>query len=91
MRASSSANTATQVRQLGLAVGDFIQGKTIYLAGWEESCLQILWIGHKAVVFHEWRRTSNVPDWTDCGEVASWDLSWRDWQKVTACPSRTTS
>lgn len=74
-------NTADQCRELGLKVGDTIEGMETYEGGWCIEHLTLLWVGETTAVFRQSSLNSSNPlMWTQPRESASWDLSHRDWR-----------
>ena len=73
-----NATAAEQVRELGIKVGDTIEGSQ----GEHTARLTLLWVGEEIAV---WRYVSIV-DGEIIGdfECADWDLGDRDWLKVEA-------
>lgn len=77
-----SYECAAQCRELGIVVGDKIQGREKYSRSWSEAKLECLWIGESVAVWKVWRRTDEEPNWRYDGEKANWSLDCRDWEKV---------
>jgi hypothetical protein len=77
-----SSCTADQCREMGLAVGDTIEGRESYGGHWNESRLTVLFIGQEVAVFNEHEHNDLQPDWVDHGETANWTLNCREWRKV---------
>lgn len=78
-----SHRTAEQCREMGLSVGDTIQGREECGQYWSESRLTVVFIGEDLAVFKEQTRDDEHPFWEDCGESADWTLNFRQWYKVT--------
>ncbi len=77
-----SSSTADQCREMGLMVGDVIQGRNTFGKHWSESRLMLLTLGKTVVVFRELRRNDQQPDWRDNGKSANWMLNCRVWHKL---------
>lgn len=78
-----SFNVADQVRELGLQLGDMIEG----WEGAHGARLVLKFLGTEAAVFDEWLRVDDGT-WRYLGESAEWDLGCRDWVRVeqpTSC------
>lgn len=73
---SGVPNVADQVRQMGLMVGDIIEGND---AG-ECTRLKILWVGESAVMFAQADQVDGV--WSDPFECSNRTLSGRQWYLV---------
>lgn len=81
----TAAHIAEQCRQMGLAVGDVIQGReeaTYREGGFHETRLEILWLGEQVAVFREQKRSDMKPDWSEPFEETAWTLDCRRWWKV---------
>ncbi len=74
---------AEQVRRLGLAVGDTIEGRDERFGNWWEARLTLLWIGQQIVAWRVQRRSAKAPDWRDEGESVAWTLDCRRWRRVS--------
>jgi hypothetical protein len=69
-----SSEVADQVRELGLQLGDMIEGHE----GDHRARLVLRYIGAEVAVFDEWVHVDDGT-WRYLGESAEWDLSCRDW------------
>lgn len=76
-------NVADQCRELGLQVGDTIEGREASGSYWHEARLTLLWLGDEVAVWRETSRSENRPDWSDPEETADWTLEYRVWRKVS--------
>lgn len=77
-----SNDVITQIKNLGIKVGDTISGMESEIGWWQVSRLTLLWVGESIAV---WRVTEcNIinPEWTQPREVANWVLDHREWRKV---------
>lgn len=83
---------ADQARELGLQVGDTIEGREECGTYWHEARLTLLWLGKAVAV---WRvtergtgscRTSAPGEWSEPEESADWTLDCRAWKKLPAQP-----
>lgn len=84
-----SGNLADQCREMGLAVGDAIQGReeaTYREGGFHETRLKVLWIGQSEAVLLEEKRSDLHPDWSSPAECSSWTLDCRRWWRVVREP-----
>ena len=82
-RATPGLSRADQCRELGLQVGDTIEGRTEYESGyWSEARLRLLWIGDQCASFIVSERNVNEPEWSRPRESFAWSLEFRDWRKV---------
>lgn len=80
-----SGNLADQCREMGLAVGDVIQGReeaTYREGGFHETRLKVLWLGQSEAVLLEEKRSDLHPDWSSPVECSSWTLDCRRWWRV---------
>lgn len=73
--------TADQCREMGVRVGNTIEGRETYKNGeWSEERLTLLWLGDSVAVWKTWHRNSSHPDvWRPDGEGANWTLDCREW------------
>ena len=78
----TGSNSADQCRQMGLTVGDVIQGRETYGNDWSESRLTLLFVGNEVAVFSEERRNNQNPKWRKDGESGNWTLNCRAWSRV---------
>lgn len=78
-----SHRAAEQCREMGLAIGDTIQGREECGQHWSDSRLTVIFIGEDVAVFKQQTRNEDYPFWEDCGESADWTLNCRHWHKVT--------
>lgn len=81
-------STAAQCREMGLKVGDTIEGMEAGAGWWEIARLTLLWIGETEAVFSETTRTDKDPLWSPPRESANWTLDCRDWRKVESWPAQ---
>ena len=73
---------AESVRNMGLAVGDTIEGQQVRYDGTLSTVrLTLLWAGDSIAV---WRMTERygLGPWSQPEEASDWDLSFRTWKKV---------
>ena len=82
LKTPESRDSAEQCREMGLSVGDVIEGRETAGAWWSESRLTLLFLGAETAVFSEQRRNSEQPEWRDAGESGNWTLNCRAWRKV---------
>lgn len=82
LKTPESRTTAEQCREMGLSVGDVIEGREGSGGWWSESRLTLLFLGAQVAVFSEQRRNSAQPEWRDDGESGNWTLNCRAWRKV---------
>ena len=79
----NAINVADQCREMGLQVGDVIQGKECHGdCGWSEARLTLLFIGKQCAVFATSRRNSMHTEWVEYPEQANWELNSRHWYLV---------
>ena len=79
---------ADDARAAGLQVGDTIIGKesgpgTYGATWWNETCLKLIFLGEHVCVWRVKSRSHLDENWVDGGESARWNLSCRDWRKLT--------
>ena len=89
MRANPYATCAEQARELGLQVGDTIQGREGVGDYWREARITLLWMGttHTAwIVSGRSNRPREGGAWSPPHEATNWDLSCRDWQRIETPP-----
>jgi len=89
MKAAEFACCADQARELGLKVGDTIQGREDVGEGWSEARITLLWLGTTQAVWIVSGRTNRSRferGWSFPYESAGWDLHCRDWERVTTPP-----
>lgn len=79
---SHSMNTADQVREAGLSVGDTIQGRERSGDHWNDAQLRLLFLGRSVCVWMCRYRDSKCTDWSMWREQSNWTLSCRDWYKL---------
>jgi hypothetical protein len=78
----ATANTlAEQCVQMGLAVGDVIQGRDRMGS---EDRLTLLWLGQTLAVFGVQRRSAGVLVWSAPCESSAWTLHGREWNRVAS-------
>lgn len=82
LKKPTSADAAEQCRQMGISVGDMIEGRETHANGWNEARLELIWLGEKIAVFRERSRSHMCCQWTMPREEASWTLDCRRWRKV---------
>ena len=85
MKATGFASTADQARELGLKVGDTIQGRWEFGDGWHDARITLLWLGHINTVWIV-SGCSHGPPWSSPYESTSWDLDSREWQRTETPP-----
>jgi hypothetical protein len=89
VKATEFACCADQARELGLKVGDTIQGRQDVGEGWSEARITLLWLGTTEAVWIVSGRTSRSRferGWSFPYESAGWDLHCRDWKRVITPP-----
>ncbi|MBU6250955.1 MAG: hypothetical protein KGO47_07315 [Cyanobacteria bacterium REEB417] len=88
MKANPDSLPAEQARELGLAVGDTIQGRGYVGDYWHEARITLLWIGTVPTVWIVSGRSSRPREsaWSAPHEGTDWDLSCRDWQRIETPP-----
>lgn len=89
MRATNPySSSAEQVRELGLAVGDTIQGRKKVDGDWYEARITLLWIGatHAAWIVSGRSSRPREGDWSAPHEAMQWDLAWREWERIETPP-----
>ncbi len=89
MKAAEFACCADQARELGLKVGDTIQGRQNVGEGWSEARITLLWLGATQAVWIVSGRTNCSRferGWSHPHESIGWDLHCRDWERVTTPP-----
>ena len=75
-----SGSSAEQAREMGITLGDMIEGREHYSRGaWSDARLQLVWIGETVAVWKVWRRNNERPEWRYTGEQANWTLDGRRW------------
>ena len=77
--------TASKCREMGLQVGDTIEGREGDDKGkwWDITRLTLLWLGEEVVVWSQTHINHTSDKWTAPKEEACWSLDYRDWRKVT--------
>lgn len=79
---------ADQCREMGIKVGDTIQGREVCgRKYWHEARLTLIWIGDKTAVWTVQERANDSPEWSEPDECACWTLDCRKWRKVFAAAS----
>jgi hypothetical protein len=74
---------ADHVRDMGLQVGDIIEGWEEWKPGeWNLTRLTLLWLGAEVAVWRETRQTWQRPEWSPPRETADWVLGCRNWEKI---------
>lgn len=77
--------TADQCRQMGLLIGDIIEGTEGEGTEWENTVrLTLLWLGDDIAVWRETCFRRKTGKWTAQKESADWKLSCRDWKRITS-------
>ena len=85
MKATEFANTADQARELGLKVGDTIQGREEVGDGWHDAWITLVWLGKVNTVWISSGRSHRRP-WSPPCETVNWDLETRDWARIETPP-----
>jgi hypothetical protein len=77
--------TAGKCRQMGLQIGDTIEGSEGDDKGtwWNVTRLTLLWMGEHVAVWSETHTDHTKTEWTAPKEETNWSLDYRDWRKVT--------
>ena len=75
---------ADQCRELGLQVGDTIEGHEGGNGWWNTTRLTLLWLGETEAAWRVTDRSSSRAEWSEPREATNWTLSCRDWRKVDA-------
>jgi hypothetical protein len=80
----TAATTADQTRQLGMRVGDTIEGREDWGNGrGQVTRLTLLWAGETEAVFSEASCLPHLSDkWRAPVESSNWTLKYRDWQII---------
>ena len=88
MKASEFASTADQARELGLKVGDTIQGRWEFGDGWHDARITLLWLGHINTVWIVSGRGNlrALALWSPPHEATNWDLDSREWERTETPP-----
>jgi hypothetical protein len=89
MKATDFYSSADQARELGLKLGDTIQGRQEVGDGWVESRITLLWLGMTQTVWIVSGRTHLSRfegGWSCPHESVSWDLHTRDWERIKTPP-----
>ena len=89
MRATEFASAAEQARELGLTVGDTIQGREKVGDGWHEARITLLWIGSTHTAWIVSGRSSRPREggaWSSPHEATNWDLGCREWERIETPP-----
>lgn len=73
---------ADQCREMGLSVGDTIEGTEGGGDWWNTTRLTLLWLGEQQAVWMMADRSSTRPEWSEPREAVNWTLSCREWRKV---------
>jgi len=79
---SASINPAEQCREMGIKVGDTIEGRETHEAEWHDARLTLLWLGDEIAVWRVSERWHDRLNWVDSGEDADWTLECREWHRV---------
>lgn len=76
----TSADAASQTRQMGLKIGETIIGRETWPGGWRQDKLKLVWRGASVAVFENWHMIDrDYPIWRYEGEKSTWKLNWREW------------
>ena len=89
MKADFYGTAAEQARELGLTVGDTIQGREEVGEGWHEARITLLWLGTTHAVWIVSGRGSKSyfgGAWSPPHEATNWDLACREWERVETPP-----
>ena len=89
MRANEFTTAADQARELGLVVGDTIQGCEEFGDGWHEARITLCWLGttHTVWIVSGRRSTSWTGGaWSPPHEATNWDLGCREWERIETPP-----
>lgn len=89
MKAHPYASAAEQARELGLQVGDTIQGREELGDYWHEARITLCWIGTAHTVWIVSGRSSRPREgvaWSAPRETTDCDLACRDWQRIETPP-----
>ena len=88
MKATEFATTADQARELGLKVGDTIQGREKAGDGWRDARITLLWLGHINTVWIVSGRGNlrALALWSPPQEAMNWDLDTREWERTETPP-----
>lgn len=85
-----SGEPAEQCREMGISVGDTIEGReSCGRKYWHEARLTLVWAGRKEAVFVATVRSKESPCWSAPEETAGWTLDCRRWKRVAPSPSST--
>lgn len=79
-----SGETADQCREMGIAVGETIEGRETHGADWNEVRLTLLYCGRSECVWSETSRSNREREWSEPEESTSWTLDARRWRKTGA-------
>ena len=85
MKATEFATTADQARELGLKVGDTIQGREEVGDGWHDAWITLVWLGKTNTVWIVSGRNNRRP-WSPPYESANMDLDSREWDRTETPP-----
>ena len=85
MKATEFGSTADQARELGLKVGDTIQGREEVGDGWHDAWITLVWLGKTNTVWIVSGRNNRRP-WSPPYESANWDLGRREWERTETPP-----
>jgi len=77
-------SVADRCRELGLRVGDTIEGTEGGQAWWNTTRLTLLWLGEETAAWMMTNRSSERPEWSEPRESCNWTLNYRDWKKIVA-------
>jgi hypothetical protein len=85
MRANGFATAADQARELGLKVGDTIQGRQEVGDGWHDAWITLVWLGKVHTLWIVSGRNNRRP-WSSPYESVTWDLDSREWERTETPP-----
>lgn len=81
-RKASCGTPAQQCRELGIVVGDTIEGTEASTGYWHTARLTLIWLGESQAVWRMTSRSSERPEWSEPCEASNWTLSCREWRKI---------
>lgn len=73
---------ADQCREMGLQIGDTIEGTESGAGWWNTTRLKLLWVGKTKAVWSATWKSSRSPEWSEPEEQSNWTLECREWRKV---------
>lgn len=83
LREPEAGDVADQCREMGIAVGDTIEGREYNGRHWHDARLTLLWLGESEAAWLVSERDDLAPEWDEPGESVDWELSGRPWRKVS--------